>query len=299
MIAPLPVRTRVFGGEGLPTYRRRHADNNLSNVPDIERYVEEQTGQRLSRSSRDLTVIGVWRELGALHERTFTEPDVIEGNWVTTRDLCRRCSGSQQAHGRRPDIGLVCIRHRRWLGQRQIDIARYPPALTAERHFRRVLVPKGVLFDSPAMRLANECVKVGSSGVVLSQRQGESGLADAEAVLYPETVALARLLTRASFLDFVCDPGQPGRARRTLVEQEVARILPEREDSEPWRAVARVWTMVTRLADAIRDARLVSGPVEDTEYNVLRYSGFLDAVQPLAGQANRDHRVQQVSPEGC
>lgn len=79
MIPPLPVRTRLLGGEGVSTYRTRHAASNLTTVKDVERYVEEQTGERLSASTRNPRVLQTWRELGGLHARAFTEPQNVAG----------------------------------------------------------------------------------------------------------------------------------------------------------------------------------------------------------------------------
>ncbi|TBT85387.1 hypothetical protein ET989_06475 [Propioniciclava sinopodophylli] len=98
-------------------------------------------------------------------------------------------------------------------------------------------------------------------------------------------MALARVLTRGSFLDVACDPDTPGTQRRALVEREVYRILPDAEDAEAWRAVARVWTMVTDLSDLIRTARLVGMIPEDAKYNVLRYSWLAQPAQGLGGRA--------------
>lgn len=286
MISPLPVRTRLVGGEGVATYRKRHAANNLTSVADVERYVEEQTGQRLSASPRHPQVLQTWRELGSLHERAFTEPHVVAGNWVLDRNLCSRCGPPREpAHGRLPWMGWVCLKHRRWLGDPQVDLAGFGDALAAERHWRHTLAPRGVVLGSPVLRLAEEAALVGISKTLLADRAERPSVPTPGLLVYPEVVALARVLTRPSFLDLACDPDAPGTQRRTLVEREVYRILPDVSDAEAWRAVARVWTMVTDLSDLIRDARLVGMAPDDGKYNVLRYSRRL--AQPPQGLGAR------------
>lgn len=135
MIAPLPLRTRLIGGEGLPTYRTQLATNNLTTVAYVERYVEEQGRERLSKSPSHPQVFQTWRELGNLHPSAFTEPQTVVGNWVIDRELCLSCTGGHIARGRVPGVGWVCVRHRRWLGNPQLDLRAFPEALAAERHW--------------------------------------------------------------------------------------------------------------------------------------------------------------------
>ncbi len=277
MIAPLPVRTRLIGGEGLPTYRTRHAANNLTTVVDVERYVEEQGGQRLSKSPRHPEVLQSWRELGNLHERAFTEPQTVAGNWVVDRDLCTRCGPPhEQARGRLPWIGWVCLKHKRWMrGDEQTDLARFGEALVAERHWRGTLVPRGIVVDSPLVLLAEECATVGLSKAILEERGERLRHSSPGLLVYPETVKIARLLSRPSFLDAVLGES-PGSWKRTLVEREMKAILPEAEGAENWRAIARVWDLVLDLQDAVRDARWL-GQVPEDRWNVLQHSRFAQA----------------------
>lgn len=87
---PLPVPTRLVGGEGVSTYASRHATRNFSNVKDIERAVREQ-GYPLSNARSATERLALWRQLGKLRQRAFTEPQVVNGNWVIDRALCSRC----------------------------------------------------------------------------------------------------------------------------------------------------------------------------------------------------------------
>lgn len=288
MIAPLPVKTRLIGGEGLRTYRGRHARNNLTTVQDVEQYVEEQMGERLSRSPRDPDVLQKWRELGALHLRSFTEPQTVAGNWVVDRELCERCCPHwETAHGRLPWIGWVCLRHKRWIGDDdQIDLTRYGEALVAERHWRGRLAPRGVMVECPAHLLALESATVGISEELLKERVKRIGSHSPVLLTYPETVRLTTLLTRDSFLNAVLGDITP-KVKKTLVEREVTAILPPAEDAETWRAQTRVWDFVLDLQDYVESAQRIGRPPED-RWNVLQYSGFAQT------QNAEDLRVDQV-----
>lgn len=281
MIPPLPVRTRLVGGEGLPTYRARHAANNLTTAADVERYVEEQTGQRLSKSPRNPKVLQAWRELGALHERAFTEPQTVAGNWVIDRALCSRCMPYlEDGTGRLPWVGWVCLKHKRWIKRtEQTDLARFGEALVAERHWRGRLAPRGVVVDSPLVLLAEEAAIVGISKSVLEERAERVSHPSPGLLVYPETVKITRLLSRPSFLDAVLGEA-PSPWKRALVEREVTAILPDAPDAENWRALARVWSLVGDLQDAARNAQWL-GQEPNDRWNVLQYvSGFAQSHSP-------------------
>lgn len=265
--------------------------NNGTTVKDIDAILRRQRVVT-SRSPRDPERAKAWRALGNLHERAFTEPRVVNGNWVIERSLCGRCMPHlEDGMGRAWDRGWVCLKHKRWVGKPQADLANFGEAVVAERHWRSTLTRRGVVVESPILRLAEEAATVGISKAVLEERAERVADHSPGLLVYPETVALARVLTRGSFLDVACDPDTPGTQRRALVEREVYRILPDAGDAEAWRAVARVWTMVTDLSDLIRDARLVGMVPDDGKYNVLRYSRWLpQPAQGLGGpaEAHRD-----------
>lgn len=172
--------------------------------------------------------------------------------------------------GRLPWVGWVCLKHKRWIkDDEQTDLCRFGEALVAERHWRGRLTPRGVVVDSPLLLLAEEAATVGISKTVLKERAERVNSPSPGLLVYPETVKLARLLSRPSFLDAVLGDATP-RWKRALVEREVRTILPDAEDAENWRAVARVWDMVLDLQDVLRDAQWL-GHEPDDRWNVLRY----------------------------
>lgn len=268
---PLPVPTRLVGGEGVSTYASRHAAHNFSNFKDIERAARER-GYPLSNARSAPGRLALWRRLGDLHERAFTEPQTVNGNWIIDRALCSRCMPHlEDGIGRLPWVGWVCLKHKRWMrGDQQVNLARFGEALVAERHWRGTLTPRGVVVDSPLLLLAEECATVGISKALLEEREERVRRSSPGLLVYPETVRIARLLSRPSFLDAVLSEAT-GRWKRAMVEREVKAILPDAEDAENWRALARVWDMVLSLQDCVRDARWL-GQVPEDRWNVLRYS---------------------------
>lgn len=222
---PLPVPTRLVGGEGVSTYASRHATRNFSNVKDIERAVREQ-GYPLSNARSAPERLALWRQLGNLQEQAFSEPQVVAGNWVIDRRLCDRCMPHlEDGMGRLPWVGWVCLKHKRWTkGDEQTDLARFGEALVAERHWRGRLAPRGVVVDSPLLLLAEESATVGISKAVLEERAERVRHPSPGLLVYPETVRLARLLSRRSFLDAVFGDA-PSPWKRALVEREVRSIF--------------------------------------------------------------------------
>ena len=248
--------------------------NNGTTVKDIDAILRRQRVVT-SRSPRDPDRAKAWRALGGLHEGAFTEPQVVTGNWVIERPICSRCMPHlEDGTGRMPWVGWVCLKHKRWTkGDAQTDLARFGEALVAERHWRGTLTQRGVVVDSPLLLLAEECATVGISKALLGERTERLQRPSPGLLVYPETVSLARLLSRPSFLDAVLGEG-PGSWKRALVEREVKSILPDAGDAENWRALARVWDFVLALQDVVRDARWLGGLPED-RWNVLRlWSGF-------------------------
>ncbi|MCT2252511.1 hypothetical protein M3G46_08005 [Corynebacterium sanguinis] len=267
---PLPVPTRLVGGEGVSTYASRHATRNFSNVKDIERAVREQ-GYPLSNARSAPERLALWRQLGNLRERAFTEPQVVNGNWVIDRALCSRCMPHlEDGMGRLPWVGWVCLKHKRWIkGDVQVDVSRFGESLVAERHWRSTLTRRGVVVDSPLLLLAEASATVGISKAVLEERAERVASPSPGLLVYSETVRITRLLSRPSFLDAILSDA-PSLWKRALVEREVKAILPDAEDAEMWRALARVWDFVLSLQDVVRDARWLGRARED-RWNVLRY----------------------------
>ena len=275
-ITRLPVRTRVFHGENLDSYSQRHADRNFCRPSDVDRALRER-GVVSSKNRRDPDRLQAWRDLGGLRTDSFTSPDYVLDQEVTERALCLRCTRGESARGRLPGAGLVCVRHRRWLGSPQIDLHGYLPALAAERHFRRHLAARDVLHDSLPMLIGRECVSpaiIGSNEI--DRRRNAFGIDAVDTLTYPEQVKIARLLCSPAFLRAATDPDADSAQRSSLVTREVEKIIPARHGADSWRATSRVWTAITHLTARRRDARIYGVPMRDTYYNILR---FIDAPQ--------------------
>lgn len=276
-VHPLPIPTRLVGGEAVNSYSGRHARNNGLDRQDVEATLRQAGKFPTSRSKNHPDRLAVWRALGNLHRRAFTEPQVVAGNWVIDRPLCERClPAHEHGWGRLPWAGWVCLKHKRWIkGDQQVDLARFGEALVAERHWRGTLTPKGVVVDSPVLLLAQEAATVGISKAVFEGRAERVSHPSPGLLVYPETVRLARLLTRTTFLDAVLGDAT-GRWKRATVEREVRAILPDAEDGEAWRAVARVWDFALSLQDCVRDGHWL-GQVPEDRWNVLQYSRLAEA----------------------
>lgn len=273
-IPPLPVRTRIYHGENLDSYVRRHAARNFCMASDVDRALRER-GVIKSKSRRNPDRLQAWRDLGDLRAEAFTAPEYVLDQEVTERALCLRCTKGEPARGKLTRIGLVCVRHRRWLGSPQIDLHGYYPAFAAERHFRRHLAARDVLHDSLPMLIGRESASPGIVGASeIARRRDEFGIDDVDALMYPEQVKIARLLALPGFLRAATDPDTDATQRRALVASEVEKIIPARNESDPWRATNRVWTAITHVTARRRDARIYGVPMRDTYYNILR---FIDA----------------------
>lgn len=264
-LQPLPVPTRAYNGEGIDSYSRRHAQRNHTSAEDIEKALREH-GVLTTRARQAPERLEAWRQLGNLHPSAFTGRGP-----ASDRAICHRCTGGNRARGRTPGTGLVCIRHRRWLGEPQADIRHIPTLLTAERQFRKHLAGRGITTDSYAMTLGRECAILGIGRTALQARAQRAGTPDQSILLYPEQVALARLLTRPRFIETACEPDTDGRLRHRAVERAVLHILPETGQAEPWRAVTRIWAVATILSGRLRESRLSGSPMEDHEFNLLRH----------------------------
>lgn len=277
MLNPLPIPTRVYHGESVLSYALRLAQRNHSDVTGIELALRN-SGMALPHHRRlSPERIALWRELGGLNSRVFTTPTVIHGEPVTERSLCLHCAQGHAAVGRLPHVGLVCLRHKRWLELPQRDLHTYRPAVIAEQHYRTQLVPRGICFDSFPMELGLLCASPAFLGAAEIQRRSEtSGISNTRILIYPEQIKFVRLITQRAFLQHVTDPQQPGRQRRDRVAQEVLKIVPPRDDSENWRATDRLWEVVTRLTRFRRENALWGAPVRDTYCQLLRFLDLYD-----------------------
>ena len=123
--APLPVATRCYEGEDLASWAARHTARNHTSIYAVEKALRNW-GLLHSHALRDPERLQRWRQLGDLHPSAFTTPTHLHGAWVTSRDLCSRCTQGHPATGRLPHHGWVCLRHHRWTNpppthQRQPD----------------------------------------------------------------------------------------------------------------------------------------------------------------------------------
>lgn len=247
-IRPLPVPTKIFGGEGLISYASRHAARNGTTIEEVERTLVQAGAMPKTSHRHTPERLQAWRDLGALHENAFSTPPTADGAAIIDRRLCLRCTDGTGATGRLPRIGWVCARHRRWLGGQQHDIRALPELIAAERHYRRVLAPRGVLVRSSVMHMASECAIVGTGRSVLATRSQRAATSDPSLLTYPETVRIARLVTSPGFNTRMLRPGLSADERHTLCLSVTTDLFPEAADEESWRATNRITTMFNTIA---------------------------------------------------
>lgn len=250
-IQPLPVPTRIFGGEGLISYASRHAARNGTTVEKIERSLSEAGSIPKPSHRRTPERLQAWRSLGALHENAFATPAVIDGADVIDRMLCLRCTQGSGGTGRLPRIGWVCAGHRRWLGTPQHDIRALPELVAAERHYRRVLAPRGVLVRSPIMQWARECAITGIAQSEMAERNRRVATSNLNLLTYPETVRIARLVTDPGFNTGMLQPGFRARERHAVSVKASTGMFPQAEDNESWRVAHRITAMFNAIAGEI------------------------------------------------
>jgi hypothetical protein len=258
-VRPLPVPTRIFGGEGLISYATRHATRNGTSVEDIERAFTHGGAIRMPRRRQSPEREQTWRELGALHHSAFRTPARFHGAEAIDRPLCLRCTDGTGGTGRLPHVGWVCLRHRRWIGTPQHDIHALPELAAAEHRYRRHLVPRGALVGSPIMEMARDCSIVGTGRSVLAQRARRAGTSDPDLLTYPETVRVARLITSPAFNAHMLQAGLNPGDRHALSLRLTARLFPEPEDNESWRAANRITAMFNGIAREL-EMRMSSPP---------------------------------------
>lgn len=196
---------------------------------------------------------------------------MVGGNWVAERPLCPVCTDPWTASGRLWDVGYVCAAHGVWLPTgRLVGAATW--LLEAEHAWRTVLTPRGVVVDCPAARLGFDAATIGISRTTINERVADAGLdpsTDREVLVYPEAVALTTMLTAAEFVD-THTSDLPGRERRIHVTDAVHAILPDVDDAEVWRAVARVWDCALALHRAATTARALGQPIQEP-WNLARF----------------------------
>lgn len=248
ILGPLPVPTRLTHGEDIQNYATRHAQRNGTSVEQIENALREAGIMPKSRARRHPGRLQAWRELGGLHHRAFDPRLTIGGHPVIERELCLRCGNGNRRVGRTPSIGWVCVAHRRWIGRVQFDIRQLPELIAAERCFRSTLVSRAIHVSTPAMLAASECASAGIALSTLEERGARAGRHEYEMLIYPETVKIARLITRPSFQDWIQNPAHPTGQRRDRVASEIARTIFRADESHRRRAAQRIENALRRLS---------------------------------------------------
>ena len=247
-VAPLPVPTRCYEGEDLTSWATRTCVRNHTTIHAVERALFNRDLLH-SHAHHDPERLARWRQLGRLHPAAFTTPIQTGGVWVTSRDLCLRCTQGHPATGRLPRRGWYCLTHHWWTDYPprpvvdHLDDDRAPvQALVdvAERAFRRELAPRGVLVDSPLMLFALELahlVRPGSSPI--TERSTDQRLSEyLRAALYAVQVRWAQTL-----IDPAVRAGLTGTptCRATTIARVVDKLSRLRHIRwEPSRELARV-----------------------------------------------------------
>ena len=200
-------------------------------------------------------------------------PPGMDENWalsqVTEPPMTRQ--PSKPAYGRLADVGRVCVRHRRWLGTPQRGLHDRPDVVAAERVFRRALVPRGVTFDAPVMRLALE------TAAAATDPDTVPASVPFDLAAYPLQVRFARLLTDSLFLTSIVLPPRKAdgtvdfTARNATIQSAVARVLPDADDEFRYRAEGRIQTYAHRLTRFVLDNRTTQDMVLDDQWNLTRY----------------------------
>jgi hypothetical protein len=273
-LEPLPIRTKIYAGETIDSFARRVAARNHTTVNAVETRLRH-TGSLTSRSRLHQSRLEVWRQLGSIRADAFSTPKMVDDNLIRERHLCLRCTCGQSAVGRVPGIGMVCLRHFRWLGRPQMDIRDLRPAIAAEKRFRSRLAKRGVVFDSPAMLIGFEAAIVALGANELERRRTISGISAVEVLAYREQVAVAQLLTSPQFLDNACSPLLDNRIRHRYVAKAFVQAIGSPDEHEVWRGIARVSAVVDALTSRLRESEFLTDQPDDTEFKLLRHSTLL------------------------
>lgn len=269
-IGRLPVPLRRFHGENVLSFSRRAAEANGTTSAAIERTARSDgyslPAGRVTEQRREL-----WRQLGGLHAAAFTEPETVGGDEVVTRTLCLRCCAGQRAYGRLPEVGRVCLHHQWWIGDPQCSVRGLPELCAAERQFRRVLVPRGVLVDTRLTRLVETAaLRVSEDLLVPQARQKNAAQASWELRRYPEFVALTCMITDPLFGKRVLTPA-PKDERYHLISEAVASTLNWVDVDRLWNVVNSLWQLLNLEYDWVTSALLRGAEPSDGQWNLLRY----------------------------
>lgn len=275
----LPVPVRRFHGEDVISYARRAAQANHLEVREVllalRSYGVSLTHGRDSENGRQ-----VWRELGGLHPTAFTEREFVGAAEVEIRQLCVRCCAGQRAVGRLPEQGMVCRRHRRWLGDSQTDVSALPELLRAERVFSYGPALCGLIVGSDDFSLAQEAAACIPEEMV-QERRLRLGVEDVSSRLltYPEAVKLVCLLINSAFLDSVLTRA-PTEDRYRNTRKAVLATISDRDGLDTWRVVDRIWNRVRYEYELLTSARVNRTMLD---FRVASLAPFWANHPPLSG----------------
>lgn len=267
-LAPLPTYTRCFHGEDIASYASRHAGRNSLTVAEIDSWLRANrafTSHDPSHPDR----LQAWRTVGSLHPSAFTAPSTLSGHRVTDRLLCHVCTAGQPARGRLPQVGLVCLKHRRWIGSRDQPQVRLREVLRAEMSFRSTLLPVGEVFDSPVMILAGELATLSFDP------ESPKALAwpnmPREALGYPIQVRIAQLLRSTRFVDAVLAARVNKSVRASITRTALDPIFGADGQQTRWRADARLNQVAAQLCRDHMAGQRAGVAVMD-EWGLLQYA---------------------------
>ena len=112
----------------------------------------------------------------------------------------------------------------------------------------------------------------------IERRRQQTGIETIAALVYPEQVKFARMLTGPMFLEYVSDAAREASDRRALITREATKILPAWDVSESWRITERIWDVARRLTQLRRESLLWGAPARDAHYNLVRFIDLPDLV---------------------
>lgn len=265
---PLPIPARCYAGESVDSYGRRLAELNSLDWREVERAAFD-SGFLSRRALNPAERNALWRALGALQDHAFAASSFERGASSTERELCLRCCHGHRAVGRRPEIGLVCLRHRRWLGPRQRQIGELRDLIRAERQFRRDLAPRGIHFDSPPMELGREAARIMLASRGYGTQVECAGANDPDLLGYPDQVRFTSLICQPSFLRAISQPGREGSSAATAAISALVEGLGI-EDADAWRLRTRLWELSSHLRKVMRNREVRPTAAYQDEYRLLQ-----------------------------
>lgn len=265
LLRPLPIHTRVYAGENLASWAFRHAGRNHTTVRIVDSYLR-RIGAVTGRGLRSPDRLQAWRRLGDLHPHSFTLPDHLDGNWITDRPLCRHCTQGWSATGKAPGVGMVCLRHRRWLGPSQFSVADHPDCLAAEQQFRDQLAQRSVFYDSYGMQAGLQYAILTVRTEPVHPDADPHVLVDPH-LLYHHQMLFAELLADPAFLRRIASPRVIPTNKAAAIRTAVASL--SRPHKPSWRVTNRLWELSVHLTRTVTQACPSRSQPED-RHNLLR-----------------------------